>query len=319
MCPEPADVSERKKLHLKPSIKSDSLSAYLPYETRFKIAVDAGIEGLEIDAVKDREELHHIHAAALTAGLKIHTVETPLQWQFPLSSRDSLDIKLGVKAIVNALDNAKVYGADTVVIIPGLVNATTSYEDAYRRSQQVIKNEILPIAEQYSIVLAIENVWNGILLSPFEYTRYIDEFESPFVRSLLDLGNMIHGHPEYWIPIVGSRIHRLHVKDYSFEHKGNWLSKGRCGEFSIGRLGQGKINWQAVSDALRGIGYSGWATSAEIRHGLLARGLERGMTLLRRHEMDRLPILESVMDSVLKRALQQSLDDVSRRFGHFLQ
>src|ERR1041385_7761101 len=90
--------------------------------------------------------------------------------------------------------------------IPGVVTSAVSYAQAYLRSQRMIQNEILPVARGLGIVIGVENVWNGLLLSPLEYVRYIDEFELPWVRSYLDVGNMVFGHPEHWIRIAGSRI-----------------------------------------------------------------------------------------------------------------
>ncbi|NLS93219.1 MAG: sugar phosphate isomerase/epimerase [Planctomycetaceae bacterium] len=66
-----------------------------------------------------------------------------------------------------------------------------------------------------------------------------------------------YGWPEQWIRILGKRIGKIHVKDYSvkkMESEGLW--KG----FDV-RLGEGDCDWSAVRKALAEIGYRGWATT----------------------------------------------------------
>ena len=50
---------------------------------------------------------------------------------------------------------------------------TTSYADAWTRSQRVIRDEILPLAAELQVVVGIEEVWNKFLLSPPELARYV--------------------------------------------------------------------------------------------------------------------------------------------------
>ena len=50
------------------------------------------------------------------------------------------------------------------------------------------------------IIIAVEEVWNKFLLSPLEFARYVDDFESPWVRACFDVGNVvINAYPQDWI------------------------------------------------------------------------------------------------------------------------
>ena len=73
-----------------------------------------------------------------------------------------------------------------------------------------------------------------------------------------DVGNVINiGWPEQWIRIVGARIHKLHIKEFSRkkrDQEGLW--KG----FEVEYL-EGDNNWPAVMKALDEIGYQGWGTA----------------------------------------------------------
>jgi hexulose-6-phosphate isomerase len=143
-----------------------------------------------------------------------------------------------------------------VLLVPGVVNPQTSYKDAYTRSQANIC-KLIPLAEELNVTLALEEVWNKFLLSPLEFARYIDEYNSPYVRAYFDVGNVVlYGYPQDWIRTLGKRIVKLHIKDFSFQRdKGNGTSVARWVS-----PGDGDIDWIAIYAALQEIDYQGTAT-----------------------------------------------------------
>jgi len=158
-----------------------------------------------------------------------------------------------------SLRNAKLWGADSVLLVPAVLDPGTSYKDAWARSQKVVKDRILPLAQELKVVIGMEEVWNKFLLSPLEMARYVDEFASPWVKAYVDVGNMLfYGYPQDWIRTLGSRISRVHVKDFK-------LDRGK-GQFSWTNLGEGDVDWPEVRKALGEVGYEGWVT-AEISGG----------------------------------------------------
>jgi hexulose-6-phosphate isomerase len=149
-----------------------------------------------------------------------------------------------------SLRNAALWGADTVLLVPAVVNPETTYAQAWERSQRQIRT-LIPLARELKVIIGIEEVWNKFLLSPLEFARYVDEFESPFIRAYFDIGNVaINAYPQDWIRTLGNRIVKLHVKDFSF--------KKRVAEFTP--LLEGEIDFRAVHAALSDIGYQGTAT-----------------------------------------------------------
>ena len=153
-----------------------------------------------------------------------------------------------------ALRSAKALGADTVLLVPAIVNENVGYDDAYKRSQEHIR-KLLPLAEQLGIVIAVENVWNKFLLSPLEFARYVDEFDSPWLKAYFDVGNVIlYGYSQDWIRTLGKRTVKIHLKD--FKRKGyQWTN-----------LLEGDVNWKQVRLALQEVGYDGFLTP-ELRGG----------------------------------------------------
>ena len=147
------------------------------------------------------------------------------------------------------MECARDLGADTVLLVPAVVNENTRYADAYTRSQQHIR-KLLPHAERLKVVIAVENVWNNFLLSPLEFARYIDEFRSPWVKAYFDVGNVLaYGWSEDWIRTLGKRIHRVHLKDF------------RRGPRQFVNLLEGDVNWREVRRALEEVGYTGYLTA----------------------------------------------------------
>ena len=64
--------------------------------------------------------------------------------------------------------------------------------------------------------IAIENVWNDFITKPEQAKAFLDAIDSPQVGWHFDIGNCIrYGPAETWIPVLGKRILKLHIKEYS--------------------------------------------------------------------------------------------------------
>jgi hexulose-6-phosphate isomerase len=235
---------------------------------KFQIVQRAGYDGVEIDSPSNFN-LDEVNAAMKATGLVVPGVVDSVHWSQPLSSADAAVRAKGLDGLQTALRDAKKVGATTVLLVPAVVNASMAYDDAYTRSQAEIR-KALPLAKELGVRIALENVWNKFLLSPLEAARYIDEFESDSIGWYFDIGNIVNdGWPEQWIRILGKRILKLDVKEFSRTKRDNeGLWKGFDAE-----IGEGDVDWKAVRAALREIGYEGdnaWA-SAEVAGGDEAR------------------------------------------------
>jgi hexulose-6-phosphate isomerase len=222
----------------------------LSYAHRFKLARDTGFEEVECNTAPEQKEAEEIKKAAESAGVRIHSVMNQAHWKFPLSSSDPQVIAQSMTGMETSLRNAKFWGAETVLLVPAVVNPQTSYRDAFVRSQENIR-KLLPLAQELRVIIGIENVWNKFLLSPLEFASYVDSFNSPWVRAYFDVGNiLLYGYPQDWIRILGKRIVKLHLKDFSY----------RKNVAAFVALRDGDLDWLAVYKALAEIGYSGTAT-----------------------------------------------------------
>jgi hexulose-6-phosphate isomerase len=233
-----------------------------PYAERFALAREAGFEAIEIGTITRQEEAAEIREASLKTGLRVHSVMNEAHWRLPLSSADPDVVNRSVQGMETSLRNAALWGADTVLLVPAVVDATTSYRDAWTRSQRVIRERILPAARDLKVTVAVEEVWNKFLLSPLEFARYVDELDSPWARAYFDVGNVvIYAFPQDWIRTLGPRIVKIHLKDFSVDR--------RNARYAWKNLGEGDIDWPEVRRALTEIGYSGYVTT-ELPGGDLA-------------------------------------------------
>lgn len=225
---------------------------------QFQLLKDAGFDGVEPPSGLDREEVLRARDAA---GLEIPSVVVSTHWAQPLSHPDPGVREAGLDGLKTALDDARAFGAKSILLVPGVVNHEISYDDAYRRSQREIR-KVISRAEDLEVTIAIENVWNHFLLSPLEAAQYVDEFESPRVGWYFDVGNILNsGWPDQWIRILGDRIKVVHIKEFSRKKRDQ---EGLRAGFAVNLL-EGDNDWPAIMEALRDIGYSGYC-NAEPAH-----------------------------------------------------
>lgn len=218
---------------------------------QFNMLKDAGFDGVEPESGLNRDD---VLRAKAESGLEIPSVVVSTHWSSPLSSPDEEVRKEGLNGVETALHDAEAYGASTILLVPGVVNADVSYDEAYQRSQEEI-GKMIPLAEELDVTIAIENVWNQFLLSPLEAARYIDEFNSPNVKWYLDIGNVMNfGYPDQWIRILGDRIAMLHIKEFSRQKRDE---EGLWRGFDVNLL-DGDNDWPEIMAALEEIGYSGY-------------------------------------------------------------
>jgi L-ribulose-5-phosphate 3-epimerase len=254
--------AQASKLPIKKGVVFNMLPRDISIMERFQLAKDVGFEEIECHTESDPKRAEEFKAASDKTGVPIHSVMNSAHWQFPLSSNDPQVVEKSMEGMRTSLRNAKLWGAQTVLLVPAVVNPQTQYKDAWTRSQAKIR-ELLPMAEESKIIIAVEEVWNKFLLSPLEMARYVDDFKSPWVRAYFDVGNVVlYGYPQDWIRTLGKRIVKVHIKDFSFRRDPN--IKKNVADFV--NLRDGDIDWKEIHAALRDIGYSGTA-SVELSGG----------------------------------------------------
>jgi L-ribulose-5-phosphate 3-epimerase len=248
-------VSTRKPLLLRPALKYSMITEGATVLERFSLAKRLGFEGVEIDSPSklDRAE---VVAAAKKTGLVIHGVVDSEHWVKRFSDPNSAVREEAGRTLRGAIDDAQLYGATTVLVVPGAVHAdqNETFDQVWSRSQAEIARAV-PYAKEKGVKIAIEVVWNDFITTPEQFVKYIDEFKDPTVGAYFDCSNMIkYEKPNAeWIRALGLRLLKIDFKGYS--HEKGWVP-----------IGEGDEDWPAVRAALSEIGYSGFAT-AEVEGG----------------------------------------------------
>lgn len=263
-------VAGAQQRGLKKAVKLSMVDKRLSLVEQFQLVKACGFDGIDVDREYPQAD---VLEAKEKSGLHIHGVVDYVHWQQPLSSPDPKVRELGVRKLEQCLRDAHAFGGTTVLLVVGVVNKQVSYSDCYQRTQAEVK-KVLPLAEELKIKIAFENVWNMFLLSPLEFARYIDDFNSPWVGAYFDVGNVVnYGWPEQWIRTLGKRILKLDIKEYSRALRDK---QGPYAGFKA-EIGEGDCDWPNVLKALDEIGYHGWCT-AEVGGG----GRDRLLDISRR-------------------------------------
>ncbi|MEW6355980.1 MAG: sugar phosphate isomerase/epimerase family protein [Planctomycetota bacterium] len=251
------------------------------YLTKIK---EAGFEGIETGIVAP-PEAEKGRAVAEKLGMRIHSV---LRGWAKFNSPKPEEVEESIKTTENALLAAQAYGADAILLVPCRIDGKAvpmpeawefrvkfdektghltsvvdgdnekfkdyiqAHDHAYDGSKAAIE-KLIPVAEKAGVVIAVENVWNNILVDPRIFAHFVDSFQSKWVRAYFDLGNHVkYSPPEEWIKVLGERIVKCHVKDFKLNpdgHGGNFVD-----------IRDGSVNWPVVRKALDDIGYAGWMT-----------------------------------------------------------
>jgi hexulose-6-phosphate isomerase len=232
------------------------------------------------------EECRSIRNAASEAGVALPSICSGLYWDRSLGDADSSKRAKAKDDLEKMVRITSWLGAKTLLTIPGAVEVfflperpIYLYSDVYKFASEGLR-AVLPAAEAHQVRLGIENVWNKFLLSPTELAQFIDQFESPWIGSYFDVGNvMLMGHPEQWLRILGKRVVGVHFKDFR-------RSVGTVEGFVD--LLEGDVDWPEVVKALHEIGYDG-SVAAELIPGY------------RHHPMVRIQNASNAMDAILGR------------------
>ena len=259
----PAPAHQNRKPKLKKAVKYAMVRVSGSHREKLELVKRCGFLGVEIDS-PGTPNLDELAAASKATGIAVHGVIDSVHWNktHALSHPDPKVRARGLEALVGALKDAKAVGADTVLLVPGVVREEeyegkkepVTYELCWERSSAEVR-KALPTAEKLGVRIAIEVVWNDFLTKPEQLVQYVDQFKSESVGAYFDCSNMIkYGvPPAEWIRKLGKRMLKFDFKGYSNTKK--WVP-----------IGEGDEDWPEILKALAEVGYDGWAT-AEVNGG----------------------------------------------------
>ena len=214
---------------------------------------DAGFDGFEptltpAGGFPNLEEpeasAEKLKAKADALGLEIPSMRGgPTFWP-TFASPNPEDRDTAIDAAEKGMNAVRIMGGSAILVVPGRIQESRDYLAATQWATENGKR-VAELAERIGILACMENVANGLFISPIDMRNLIDDIASPMVKSYFDVGNCLsmgQGYPEDWINILGERIGRIHFKD--------GIENG-----DMCYLLQGEVNWPAVMESIRKIGY----------------------------------------------------------------
>jgi sugar phosphate isomerase/epimerase len=159
-------------------------------------------------------------------------------WTYSFANPDPVVRERARRFTTDALDWCVELGAK-VILVPITPGKPEEGDEAPKLWIEQLE-QVAPAAEKAKVTLAIENVGRGCGKSADALMRIADGVKSPYVQVYYDFGNglSLGNDPIGEIPKLGKRIAQVHAKDPGGQY-----------------LGEGRLDMQAVSAALRMIGY----------------------------------------------------------------
>ena len=227
------------------------IMSQMTLDDTLSLCQEAGYDAVELVFSPDKdlnvdmsdEELAAVSARCVQAGVTVTSVIAQYAERGNLLSRDSQQREFGRRCVARSLQIASRLEAGATLVHPGQLTPEGTYEEAWDGLRDILRS-LVPEAERCRVAIGLENVWNKFMLSPREAAQFVDEVSSEWFGIFLDTANMMaYGFPEQWIRALGSRIKRVHLKDFDRSRH------------AFVELLDGDTEWAVVMSELRAIGY----------------------------------------------------------------
>lgn len=174
------------------------------------------------------------------------------------STMDPKETEDRFQNVVRSLEIASILGAKIVVVHPN--QHITYRENVQKLFEQNMRfyTRLIPYCEKWNVKIGVENMWHynkaagrimhSTCATPAEFLGYLETINSPWIVACLDLGHteLVDESNPYMIRTLGHKyLKALHVHDNDLYNDNHTLPYN------------GKIDWNAIYDALAGIEYEG--------------------------------------------------------------
>ena len=253
-----------------------------PLPDYLEAAYRHGFEGVEVleEHVEslDPGYLSRIKREAFDRGLDIYAVAVHNNFVKPSEEERRREVekvakwleaahRLGAKAIrVNSGRWGTVKSFDELMERRGLEPPLPGYtmDDAFTWAIESLRS-LLPLAEEYGVVLGLENHW-GLTRDAEGVLRILDALDSPWAGAILDVGNFIEDTYRQ-IEAVAPRAVLVHAKTY----------------FGGGEWYQLDLDYDRIFEILNRHGYRGWVSLEYEGRAPPEEGVAESYRLLRRY------------------------------------
>lgn len=255
---------------MKKSINAGSFPDSYTQEQVIAAAKRAGFDAIEFNfEIKSRGRcasffldtedkfIEYIAKKTHEAGLEVVSVSSSLPILWSLKTQQAEELR--VRALKKLLKIARIFGADTVLLVPGGMPEGMLLSEARKNSIEALKS-VIPIIKESGITVGLENVGNFFFMSPYDVVSFLKELDSDVFASYLDLGNMLaFSKSEYWADVLAPYVKRVHIKDlkrFSYSKYG--------GEYC--QLLEGDWDYKLTMQVLKRHGFDGYLTAELLKY-----------------------------------------------------
>ncbi len=226
---------------------------------RLKAAKAAGFVAIEMNSPGMKVE--ETKQAIADSGLPVDGTVCSSHWGVRHTDPKAEVRARALADLTKAIRDTHAVGGHTVLLVVGHGKDGPEKEIWDRSVENIAK--AIPVAAEYGVTIAFENVWNHFLYdhggdhnqTAEKWKKYVDEFSSPHIGMQFDIGNhWKYGSMGDWIRTLGTRIVKLDVKGFSRE------------ENRFKKIGEGDLDFADVRKALREINFYGYC-AAEVGGG----------------------------------------------------
>jgi len=220
------------------------------WEKIFDEAAQLGFDGVELDIGDNyadtmlwnpsgRKQLKDLSEKS---GVEIASVCLGVMWGKSLANPDPDVQKEAKKIIEGSVKFCNELGAE-FILVPITPSSGIEPETAVKNWIEGL-NPCAKIAEEYKVILAVENVGGGVCPSAKRQMQIITGVNSTFVQAYYDFGNglSLGNDPVEEIKLLGK------------EHIAAVHAKAPGGTY----LGEGRLDFDAVATVIKEIGYEGY-------------------------------------------------------------
>jgi hexulose-6-phosphate isomerase len=223
-----------------------------PWEEVFDEAARLGFDGVELDIganyadtmLWNADGRKKIRKLFEKANVELASVCIGTMWSISLANPDPDTQSEAQKVITDTVKFCSELGAEFILV------PITPFREGDITPEQSVQNWIeglkpcVPTAEEYQVTLAVENVGGGVCPSAKRQMEIIEGVNSPFVQAYYDFGNGLSLGND---PVA-------EIKLLCNEHIAAIHAKAPGGTY----LGEGDLDFDAVIQAIKEIGYDGY-------------------------------------------------------------
>lgn len=252
------------------STQTSNAVARLGFEGGVTVLHDAGYDCLDLslfEMVRDdsvyvadnwRQTVEERRKFADEHGIIFNQSHAPFTFKW---ADDTVREEIAKPRIIRSLEIAAMMGVKTAIVHPLHWFEYKGHEAEARQMNLEYYRGLIPYCREYGIKVAVENMWqtevkrkctsDDVASHAADLASYIDEIDSEWIVACLDLGHcgLVGEEAEDAIRTLGAdRLQALHVHDNDYLGDRHTLP------------GLGKMNWNAIMQALKDIGYRGELT-----------------------------------------------------------